>query len=107
MSRVVHGGTAGSLVTTMTLAGGGQPARRPHDVWSDIRRFMNERRAILETTRAGIWAARLFDNKGDRSAGLPVGVEPRAGHQLPSEKPLRTLSGRDGFQTFELPQRRS
>jgi hypothetical protein len=35
----------------MTLAGGGQPARRLHDVWSDIRRFMNERRAILETTR--------------------------------------------------------
>ena len=35
----------------MTLAGGGQPARRLHDVWSDIRRFMNERRPILETTR--------------------------------------------------------
>src|SRR5258705_8692880 len=88
----------------MTLAGGGQPARRPHDVWSDIRRFMNERRAILETTRAGIWAARLFDNKGDRSARLPVCVEPRAGHQPPSEKPSRTLSRREGFEHPELPK---
>src|SRR5258708_21182310 len=30
----------------MTLAGGGQPARRPHDVRSDIRRFVNGRRPI-------------------------------------------------------------
>ena len=42
----------------MTLAGGGQPARRLHDVWSDIRRFMNERRAILETT----WGCGLHDS---------------------------------------------
>ena len=37
---------SGSPATTTTLAGGGQPARRPHDVWSDIHRFVNGRRPI-------------------------------------------------------------
>jgi hypothetical protein len=63
--------------------------REAHDVVFDIRRFLNERRALPETTRVAVWASRPFDNGGDGSAGLLVCVEPAGGRAITS--PLKNL----------------